>query len=355
MANTTESKAAAPAPSEPMAINTGRARRLFRAGIFSVVGFALLVAAVFIIGGKTNLFEATLPVYTTFPDVQGLQGGAMVMLNGIKVGSVASVKLMLSDSSYVRVDMVIDEDYRQFITKATVATVGQEGLVGNKLINLVLRKTGAPRIPPGGYIEGIPPVDYFAVVEQATDMVRSARSVTETVDTLLKMLTHGKGTLGKFLTDETAYDNFVTITQTAEHLFNTTGTQIEDMSNQLQRSAATVNAITEEAQKLIADVGRGKGTVGALLYDRSLYDSLEVLAGALNQAVGNAGFAAQEFGINMRGLRNHWLLGPLFGGGEQVENVQLQQKMLEIRMAEIDREKKLLEQREREVLKDEHK
>jgi phospholipid/cholesterol/gamma-HCH transport system substrate-binding protein len=345
--------ASTPAPTTPvekMTTGKGRTTRLLRAGIFSLMAFVLLVVGVFIIGSKSNLFEPTLPVFTTFKTVEGLQGGAGVMLNGIKIGTVSNVQLMLDDSSYVRVDMVIDESYSGFITEATIATVGQEGLIGDKLVDLKLRAMNARQLKPGEYMESAPPPDYFAVVDEVREMVASAQSITTSLDTLLMRFRRGEGTLGKFLTDDQAYNDLVKITQTAEGLFATTAKQIEGISQTLQRSAQTVNAITIEAEKLIADVGKGKGTVGALMYDRSLYDSLEVLAGTLNEAVNNAGFAAQEFGINMRGLRNNWLVGGLFGGEEDVQNIQLQQKMLEIRMAEIARERELLEQRQKEIL-----
>jgi phospholipid/cholesterol/gamma-HCH transport system substrate-binding protein len=347
-----------PAPAEPdrevMATGADRNKRLFRVGMFSLAGFIILVLAVFTIGEKQNLFNPTFSVFADFKTVQGLKSGAMVAINGIKVGTVTNVELKLDTTSYVRVTMQIDDDSRMFVRTSTIASVAQQGLIGDKIIELLVGSSSAPMVADGSELKGAPPTDYFAIVEDARTAVKNTQNITASLDTLFLRFRRGEGTLGKFLTDDEVYMSLARVTNSTERLLNQTGVQLNAVTTTLNRAATNVDAITVEGQKLVADIGNGKGTVGALLYDRSLYDSLESLAGSLNEAAGSAGFAAREFGINMRGLRSSWLLGGLFKGGEEEErNSALMAKELEIRMEELRRQKELLDARERQIIQKE--
>lgn len=347
-----------PAPAEPqrevMVTGVDRTKRLMRVGLFTLLGILILIIGVFVIGEKQNMFNPTFSVYADFKTVQGLKSGALITINGIKVGTVTDVQLLLDTASYVRVTMQIDEDSRKFVRSSTIAAISQMGLIGEKQVELLVGDASAPVVSEGSEIKAAPATDYTAILEDAQTAVKNTQNITASLDTLFLRFRRGEGTLGKFLTDDEVYLGLARVTNSVEHLLNQTGSQLVAVTNTLNRAAANVDAITVEGQKLVADIGNGKGTVGALLYDRSLYDSLESLAGTLNEAASSAGFAAREFGINMRGLRSSWLVGGLFKGGEEEEhNAALMAKELEIRMEELRRQKELLDARERQIMQKE--
>lgn len=350
------SKHAQPANQQPnlppvMVTGKDRTKRLVRAGIFSVIGLIILILGVFVIGDKQKMFSDTFAVYTHFKSVEGLKSGALVMLNGIKIGVVNKVQLKMDTSTFVRVDMVLDGDYHEYIRTSTYATIDQQGLIGDKLITLNMADNTAPMVGDGDYLPSIPPTNYLAIVDDARNIVKNAQNITGSIDTLLLRFRKGEGTLGKLLTDEAAYNNLVGISAEAEKLFAETGRQFSEMSTTLNKATKNVDNITLETQKLVADIGQGKGTFGALLYDRSLYDSLETLVGNMSVTANSASFAAREFGINMRGLRSSWLVGGLFSGGEdEIKTTELQNKLLEIRLQELQRQEQLLKEREQELI-----
>ncbi|MEO6048487.1 MAG: MlaD family protein [Candidatus Kapaibacterium sp.] len=341
---------------EEMVTGKDRSKRLFRAGLFTITGILILIIAVFAIGGKSSLFNKTFSVSSKFKMVQGLRSGALVTIKGIKVGTVSNVVLLMDTGSYVRVDLVVDEEMHPFVRTSTVASIAQQGLIGDKEIELLMGNVAAPMVRDGDTIKSAPPADYTAVLDDAQVAVKNAGNITASLDTLFLRFRRGEGTLGKFLTDDEAYVGLTRVTRSAERLMNETTNQLAAVTTTLNRAAGNVDAITLESKQLVADIGNGKGTVGALLYDRSLYDSLESLAGTLNQAAGSAGFAAREFGINMRGLRSSWLVGGLFNGGENEErNSAALTKELEIRSDELRRQKELLDERERQLMQREQK
>lgn len=329
-----------------------RKRRLFRVGIFSIGGLLILAIGIFVMGDRRNLFSKTFTVTAYFENVEGLLSGAAVVVNGIRVGSVTDVKLVVYDTaSRVKVDMVIEEEYRKMIHTGSIAAISQLGIVGDKQVEILTTDFSMPVVRNGDVIQAAPPANYLAILEKADRAVQNVNNITASLDTLFLRFRRGEGTLGKLLTDDEAYNELVGVGESAQALFDETTRQFTDLSSVLRSTADNVDGITHESQKLIRDLGQGKGTVGALLYDRSLYDSLETLVGTLSRTADNAGMAAREFGTNMRGLRNNWLVGGLFSGGESDEmNVELMQRELDIKKEELRQQEALLKQREQELL-----
>lgn len=334
---------------EAMTTGRDRTKRMIRVGLFSLLGFVILVLGVFVIGDKQSMFSATFTVHADFKTVEGLKPGALVTINGIKVGTVKSVELKLDTASFVRVTMMIDDDARKFVRTTTVASVAQQGLIGDKLVELLVGNTNAPMAANGTKLKAAEATNYAAILDDARAAVKNTENITSSLDTLFLRFRRGEGTLGKFLTDDEAYTSLTRVMNATEHLLTETSTQLAAVTGTLNRAASNVDAITAETHKLVADIGNGKGTIGALLYDRSLYDSLASLSGTLNEAAGSASFAAREFGINMRGLRSSWLGGLFTGDQVEEERAAMMQKELEIRMEEVRRRQELLDRREREL------
>ena len=105
-----------------------------RLGIFVLAGTAFLIVALYFIGNKQNLFGSTFKISAQFNNVNGLMIGNNVRFSGIDVGTVESVEII--NDSMVNVVMIIEKDVQKFIRKNAVASVGTDGLMGNKLVNI---------------------------------------------------------------------------------------------------------------------------------------------------------------------------------------------------------------------------
>src|SRR5690348_9035985 len=101
-----------------------------RLGLFITTAILLFVAAVFYLGKKKNLFTATFNIQGTFRNVSGLQIGNNVRFAGITVGTIGNI-VILNDTS-VKVEMVIETETKKFIKKDSYATIGSEGLMGDR-------------------------------------------------------------------------------------------------------------------------------------------------------------------------------------------------------------------------------
>lgn len=345
------SEASTQKPTEFMAKQRGRTMRTLRVGLFFLASMIVILLLVFVLGDRRNMFGGTFKLTAYFQNVEALKSGAAVYVKGIKIGSVDAVNLAADSVVKVQVKMTIDDDYRPMIRTTSIAAIGQIGLVGDKHVEILTPNIEDPIITDGAEIAGAPPVNYFAILDQANEAAKNATNITASLDTLFIRFRRGEGTLGKLLTEDELYASLLGVSESAEDLFSVTTQQFADLSGTLRRTADNVDAITAETNRQLRDLGEGKGTVGALLYDRSLYDSLESLVGTLNLTANNAGMAAREFGVNMRGLRHNWLVGGLFSGGEADEaSTSMMQKELEIRKEELRRREELLDQRERELI-----
>src|SRR5664280_2813890 len=104
-------------------------------GIFTSLGIAVLILGIYFIGERQQLFRSTFRVSGVFKDVAGLQAGSNVRFSGVNVGTVENISIV-SDTS-VRVAILIDESTRKFIKKDALASIGSEGLMGNKILIII--------------------------------------------------------------------------------------------------------------------------------------------------------------------------------------------------------------------------
>src|SRR4051812_7579627 len=142
-----------------MAANT---KRNIRLGIFVIAGTVLLIAALYLIGSKQNLFGNSFRLQARFYNVGGLMQGNNVRFAGIDVGTVEWVRI--ENDTVVLVSMLLDKDVQKFIRKNAVATVGTDGLMGNKLVNINSGGDLAPQVENGDEIRSRRPVEMDEMV-----------------------------------------------------------------------------------------------------------------------------------------------------------------------------------------------
>src|SRR5688572_11867278 len=88
-------------------------------GAFVLAGLSLFLISVFLIGSENNLFSRTFTVAAVFKNVEGLKAGDNVWLSGVKIGTVADVRIV--SEGQVVVDLALKNRQNQFIQKDAVA------------------------------------------------------------------------------------------------------------------------------------------------------------------------------------------------------------------------------------------
>jgi phospholipid/cholesterol/gamma-HCH transport system substrate-binding protein len=170
-----------------------------RLGLFVLIGLGLLLAGVYFIGQRQKLFSSTFRVRSVFKDINGLQTGNNVRFSGINVGIVDAI-YQVSDSS-VQVEMKIDNDTKEFIKKNATATIGTDGLMGNKIIIILPGKAGEKVIEDNDRIKSIQPVQMDDLLTSIKTTSDNAALITSDLAAITENIRKGRGTIGKLFMD----------------------------------------------------------------------------------------------------------------------------------------------------------
>ena len=250
-----------------------------RVGLFVLVGLSVLAAGIFYVTGA-RILGPKYRLKTYLPEVSGLANGAVVRLDGVEVGNVESIKLMprtagkaMDRNRNIEVVMRVDRRFQSDILTDSVASLRTEGLLGNRYVTISRGLTGTP-IPDAGLISGAEEKAMSEVVERSAEVLGNLSALSTDVRDLIAGVQQGRGTLGKFLTDEQAYRHLNNILAKSEAMV----TNIQDGQGTLGKLVASDEMYTkvdkglDSVNVMLADMRAGKGTLGKLIYDPTLYD-----------------------------------------------------------------------------------
>jgi phospholipid/cholesterol/gamma-HCH transport system substrate-binding protein len=170
-----------------------------RLGIFVSVAIALFIVVIYYIGNRQHLFTKTITINGIFKDVGGLQAGNNVRFTGINIGTIDEIEI-LTDST-VKVKMVIEKKVQKYIKDDAKATIGSEGLMGNKVINLIAGTPSHPMIADGGSLQTIMPVNLDQVMASLKTTADNAAIITGDIAQVTGGMKTGQGAVGKLLVD----------------------------------------------------------------------------------------------------------------------------------------------------------
>lgn len=228
------------------------AKRTFnniKLGLFVLAGLLILIFALYMIGRDTNLFGRNYTLRARFDNVHGLTAGNNIRYGGIQVGTVKHVSL-LSDT-LIEVSMLIDEKMKKYIHKGDLVSMGTDGLMGNRILNITPSKNGS-------------------VLAEAGDLLATEKSIS--TDDMLKTLDVTNRNIA--IVSEELKATVLRINNSAAlwKLLNETALPENLRASVLNIRSATGRAddMVNDLHGLINDVKQGKGSLGAILTDTAL-------------------------------------------------------------------------------------
>lgn len=254
----------------------------------SIVGLIVLILAV---SGDISFLADRMTLYTELQAAEGLKAGDEVRLAGVRVGTVKAVDFSetipenLQATSSVRVTMAIEgEEAQKRIRSDSRAILRQLGLLGGQYVNITPGTQEGQAVGEGDTIRGLRETPISEVVESTDDLLSGFQELTDKLNEITDTINDGRGTIGRFINDESFYLNLNRVTVEAQELVRriregdgTAGRLINDPSlyNDLREAVTSL-------EEIAGRVTRGDGTVGRLINEREIYDRLNNIATRLD-------------------------------------------------------------------------
>jgi len=247
--------------------------RNMRLGLMVLAGLVLLVSTLYVIGKNENLFGSHFALRARFRNINGLMKGNNIRFAGIQAGTVRDI-WVLNDTS-IEVVMLIDKGLQPYIHKNALAAIGTEGLIGNKIVNLIPVVERAPQAEDGDLL---PVQKAVSTDDMLATLDRTNRNIAEITDGLKVTVAkvNGSVALWSLLNDRRIAGDV-----------RATLARIRDASAEADQMMVGLRGLTE-------DVRAGRGSVGRLLVDTGFAVELSTAVEKIRQAGERLGAAGQQ-------------------------------------------------------------
>ncbi len=240
-------------------------------GAFVLAGVLVLIIALYMIGSKRNVFGNTIEISAIFYNVNGLMPGNNVRYGVIDIGTVKKVDFQKDNTILVK--MVIEKKMIPYIKKNAIASIGTDGLMGNKLVSINSISEPADPIKAGDILMSVRPVESDEII----------RTLSQTNDNLFDITTDLKKLTGRLDKNDNLF-SLISDTNVTENL--------RQAVQSIREASDNANAVTQKLNQLLTEVDNGKGVLGKLISDTAaarkvdlLVSNLQIFSDTLNTAV----------------------------------------------------------------------
>lgn len=279
-----------------------------RVGLLGIIALVLLYLGFNFLKGS-DVFSTENEYTVVFKEVNGLQTSNAVTYKGVTVGRVMKME---TDQANDRIKVTLAIDQKIVLTDSTRALLADDGLIGGKLIRLDIR-AGGPIEEGSQLLGGIELGLADAAIEKITPALNDLDSLVVNLNKLVKQFQTTVPVLDGLLTSTTQTTQGVnavlasnanslkTVTANAALLTHNLNTLTKDLDSQIKpilsntatltdslsklnlgKTVAQLNTTIAGLQSILYDVNNGKGTLGKLTSDDSLYLNLDNTAASLD-------------------------------------------------------------------------
>ena len=250
---------------------------------------------------NSKLFQTSREFYVIYDNVVGLEAGAPVTINGMRVGRVKELSLANNSADAILVSFVIENDFE--FSKSSVIKIYASGIIGGNNL-AVLPASGDPVMArsgdtlrgelESGMIDGL--IEKFTPIEKSllstltkvdsvlsdVDQVfdqkskenlrRSMESLSIAMDQLSQTATGLNLLVDRNQNELDAA--FKSILRTSTNLETITDSiAAVNTAQMLQNLSGSISALN----KITNSMADGEGSLGALMQDKGLYNDLRIL------------------------------------------------------------------------------
>jgi phospholipid/cholesterol/gamma-HCH transport system substrate-binding protein len=329
-----------------------RSVNTIKLGAFVLAGLLFLILMLYMIGKNRNIFGPSFILKARFDNVQGLVPGNNVRFSGIEIGTVKRINIITD--TIIEVVMLVDDKMKNIIRNNAIVSIGSDGLMGNKVINISPSRSGAPFVTKAETLNSRKPIntdeilltlsktnedvsviaaqlkisvqrlnnstvlwsllndetmpqDLRASVANVKQATFRAATIANDLQSIVGVVKDGKGPLGALITDT----SFTLALHEAVDKINGVGDKADELALSLQ------SVITG----LKKDINNGKGPANALFKDSSMVIKI-------SNSLDNIQKGTDAFSQNMEALKHNFLFRGYFRKLEKQKNRARQQSIV---------------------------
>jgi phospholipid/cholesterol/gamma-HCH transport system substrate-binding protein len=284
-------------------MNTNTTKFKVRLGLFVVVGFIIFAFAIFLIGRQRHLFDPIFKLTTTFNNISGLQIGNNIRFSGINVGTVDNIKII--NDSTVQVDMILKKSIQSFIKADCQATIGSEGLIGNKMLIITQGSTLTKAVSSGQMISSQEPLEMETIITSLNVTAQNAETISKQLVEIMIGINQGDGTIGRLIRDTSIAEN---INQTIINFEKTSynlDKNIDSMMVSVNQATDNILISSVELSQIMKNINEQDGTIGKLIRDSIMANEVQLTILSLKQS-------GDRFSNTMEAINNSFLFRRYF-------------------------------------------
>jgi phospholipid/cholesterol/gamma-HCH transport system substrate-binding protein len=298
-----------------------------KVGTLVMAGLLFLIFTLYMIGKNRSLLGKTFVITAVVHNVNGLVPGNNVRFKGIDVGTVKSIEI--TNDTLINVIMIIDDKMQPFIKKNAIASIGTDGLMGNKIVNINADHEDAPAVAEGDVIQSRRPVETDEMLRTLSTTNNNIERITENLYEISTKLKRSES-LWTLLSDSIithdlkvaisdlgrAGRNTAELTGTARDIAkrlesgdgvayklftdSTLSNQLATSLDKIEQASAKTTIIMNDLENVVKEMKRGEGTAGLILTDSAFRQTLYNSAANIEQGT-------ERFNRNMEAMKAHFL------------------------------------------------
>jgi len=237
------------------------------------------------------LFRRGLLVEARFGNVQDLKVGDPVKMAGKQIGRVREIRF---DNDRVLVEMKI-ADPSAHIRTDSQATIKFSGLLGQNFVSVDFGAKGELITTDGQAIRSTDPQDLSQLLSKIDGVAGDLKKITgnfsdvhfdDIILVVNDFIKDARRQVLPILTNVNAVSTLIASDQgTIGHLVNQDALYNSALSTvtNLNSTAEDVREVVKQAKEIVAYVGAGQGTIGALIRDKTLHTEVTAAATSLRE------------------------------------------------------------------------
>ncbi|WP_395043993.1 MlaD family protein [Flavobacterium sp.] len=261
----------------------------WKLGIFVIIGIVLFIVTIYFIGINRNLFGSNFSLKSEFKNVSGLKEGSNVRLSGISIGTVN--KIYFISDSLVLVKMLIKKDVQKYIKTDAIASIGSDGLVGDKVLIITSGTSSKKVVKNNAVIESYVSIEIEDIMRSVQKSANNAEIITKQLIRFSYKMNNEKGLLSKIMTNKnfanSVESTIVNLEISAKELAeftpkinNPNGAVSKiftdnEFANKIENAISNIQNSTKDIGTFTAKINNDDSFLSKLLTDKKFAEKLE--------------------------------------------------------------------------------